>query len=79
MTLAEQWQTFATDVIAKDAGQIQITEMRRAFYAGAYSLLMIMMIMMKSEDADEDADAALVQGLLGECLAFAKAVEEGKA
>jgi hypothetical protein len=37
--LAEAWWAFSMDVLHPEAPAIQVSEMRRAFYAGAASLL----------------------------------------
>lgn len=38
-TIRESWNSFETDVMPEDAPPVQRQEMRRAFFAGAWSIL----------------------------------------
>ena len=39
MTIGEQWESFRKEYVPADAGPVQVTETRRAFYAGAAASL----------------------------------------
>ena len=42
-TIQTQWEDFKIKVIPKTASNIQVSEMKKSFYAGACSILAIMM------------------------------------
>jgi hypothetical protein len=52
--IEEGFNSYKAMVIPKDAPEVQVTECRRAFYAGAAILLQSMMIIM---DADREPTA----------------------
>lgn len=68
-SVADSWQTYRDGVIPKGASDIQVEECRRAFYAGAYFMLLNIADGITSETADEDGVAAL-EALKAECEAF---------
>lgn len=43
-TLVDEWESRQNEVLPHDAPDIQVTETKRAFYAGARSLLHLMQI-----------------------------------
>lgn len=65
MTMSELWESFRSSVMADDAPPIQVQEMRRAFYAGAFGVL--------TEPRD------LADQLAAECIKFKQAVSRGDA
>lgn len=75
-TIQSSWEDYRSKVLPQDAPSIQITECRRAFYAGANSLLHLSMtISMLSDDAGVHA----LEGLHQEVQQFKNAVMDGKA
>lgn len=73
-TVAGHWATYNAAVLPKDAPEIQRTECRLAFYAGAQAALMLMANVPESEAAG----IAYLQGLHDECRQFAKDYAAGK-
>jgi hypothetical protein len=76
-TIRDAWLDFESKVIDADASPLQRIEMRRAFYAGATSV--VLMHVGPIADASEAAGVAMIQGLIDECFAFAGRVKEGAA
>lgn len=68
-SVAETWAAFAARVVPKEADEIQIQEMRRAFYAGSYSMLMNVREGI-SEDTPEEEGVEQLVALQDECEAF---------
>lgn len=60
-----------------DAGPAQIQEMRRAFFAGARSMLAIMQD-VGDDDVSEDAGVIVLQEALEECQEFNEGIRDGK-
>jgi hypothetical protein len=78
MRLKEAWESFVKNVMPAAAPAIQHQEMRRAFYAGAYSML-VLVTEAAPDSISEDEGVALLEGLAQECAAFHKTLAEGKA
>lgn len=76
--MAVAWASFLTEVIPPDASETQVTEMRRAFYAGAAALLRAVADIGDSVE-DDDAGAARLMALDDELEAFGEAVQRGDA
>jgi hypothetical protein len=57
-TFKSTWEHFANSVIAKDAPPIQLLEMKRAFYAGGFQL--ILLILFETENLSEDEGASMI-------------------
>jgi hypothetical protein len=76
-TVKKAWESYAAQVLPKEAPAVQVIECRRAFYAGAYSLG-VTMTQEVSELPDREAMAAIT-ALRLECSEFLDAVVEGKA
>jgi len=72
-TVAESFATYAAKVLPKDAPPIQIEECRRAFYAGAYFLLMNLSYNIGDPTTDEEQGIVQLEKLQAECEAFAAA------
>ncbi|MDE1138177.1 MAG: hypothetical protein PW999_00690 [Paraburkholderia tropica] len=69
-TISEKWASFERAVLPSDCSDVQRSEMRKAFYAGAASLLAL-----TDEIAsipNEDACIAILRGLHEEVQAFAR-------
>ena len=79
LLMAEQWDQFARAVLPKDAPRVQHQEMRRAFYAGAESILFRVIQAFAPETEPTDADLQIMSDLDDELKAFTKAVKEGRA
>ena len=79
LLMAEQWDTFARAVLPKNASTVQRWEMRRAFYAGAESILFRVIQSFDPESEPTDADLKMMEDLDQELKDFAKAVKEGRA
>ena len=77
--MAEQWDQFSRSVLPRDAPQVQRTEMRRAFYAGAQSILFRVIQALTPESEPTDKDVDLLQDVHDELKEFAKLVEQGRA
>lgn len=69
-TIAAQWESFHKAAVAPSAPEIQRSEMRLAFYAGATAMLGITMG-IGSDSVSADAGVALLQSLHDEAEAFA--------
>lgn len=77
--MAEQWDQFARAVLPADAPPIQKQEMRRAFYAGAESIL-FRVITSFAPDAEPTAeDVQMMANLDQELKDFAQLVKSGRA
>lgn len=79
MTLDECWKKYELMAIPDDAGSVQRREMRRAFYAGAYSLISLMLDATDTAGDDEDRGAEMIAAYEKECRDFAEAARTGKA
>lgn len=77
-TIQQEWESFRDEVIPDDAPNIQIIEMRRAFYAGAQAVLNLQ-IAITGPEISEDAGAAIIEGWHDELRIFADQVRKGKA
>jgi hypothetical protein len=75
------WRSYAEAVIPVDAPEIQHTEMRRAFYAGASALLGGMMAMLDPDPDTEPtaADMKKMNAVRKELDDFHRHVRQGRA
>ncbi len=76
-TVAEEWRSYEAKVIPPGASTIQITETRRAFYAGAFALLTMLQGVAGNEEVTEAVGMAYLESLQLECLAFRDLVAKG--
>jgi hypothetical protein len=67
-SISDEWTRFAGNVIPLDASDIQRTEMRRAFYAGAIALIDITSAI--AEIPDENTGVRILERLHVEKHAF---------
>lgn len=67
-TLGEAWESFAEAVMPPDVPDIQIQEMRRAFYAGVWFLLGHLSDV--ADDFSEQDGATRIEEIHQECLDF---------
>jgi hypothetical protein len=78
-TIREQWQSFARAVgQSPNARTVQRRELRRAFYAGFYSMLTTAQAIGALAVSDEEG-AALLVALWAEAEAFNRDVRAGRA
>ncbi len=77
-TIQEQWSTFLAQVVPKDAADIQINEMRLAFYAGVTAMMHIEDV-ISNEKVSVNAAIAILEGVHDECHRFVSDVASGKA
>jgi hypothetical protein len=70
------WETYRQTVMPADAGEVQVIECRRAFYAGAVHLFGA--VVDNSTLPEADAMQRLMN-FQDELAAFPKAISEGKA
>lgn len=66
-TVQDEWIQFEKMVIALDAPDIQVKEMKLAFFGGATALLALS---MRIATYDEDAAVEILEGLHDECERF---------
>jgi len=80
LLVAEQWDSFSRAVLPPHVGYAQRRDMRRAFYAGAQSILYSMMTALspKGDEPTED-DIALISNVTRELSDFAESVTKGAA
>lgn len=78
-TLAQMWDGFARQVMPAGAPAVQRQEMRRAFYAGCWVMLMAMRNDLGSEQVSEEEGVAVLEGWMEECRRFQRDMLEGRA
>lgn len=77
--MAEQWDSFARQIIPPGAPAVQRQEMRRAFYAGAQAILYGILTNLAPEHDPTPEDLQALENVAEELRAFAKHVKEGRA
>jgi hypothetical protein len=77
-SMAENWKRFAEMVLPADAPDIQRSEMRKAFYAGATAILGIMEELTDECTEPTDRDMEMVEAVHRELQDFAAAVGAGQ-
>jgi hypothetical protein len=77
--MAENWDSFARAVLPPNAPPVQITEMRRAFYAGAVGILHSILKVLEPGSEPTDADLKMMDGIQRELADFNEAVKAGRA
>jgi hypothetical protein len=77
--LGEQWRDYRARVIPVQAPTIQARECRRAFYAGAASMLQVIMVGLEPGLEPTKEDLAKMDELMAELDRFADALKEGRA
>jgi hypothetical protein len=74
------WDSYQRDVLPPTASEVQRTETRRAFYAGAAAMFGAMIAATDTPGPDAtDADVACVDALVAEVKEFFVLVEKGLA
>ena len=81
MIILKLWMSYRIGVLPKEAPEIQITECRRAFYAGAQALFGFIgeNITQTPKSGPSQVDINTVNQVHEELQAFCKLVVEGKA
>ncbi len=74
--ILDAWNRYAANMPA-DAPAVQFLECRRAFYAGAWSMLTTLTTKVGADDISEDDGAEAIATLQREVMAFAADVERG--
>lgn len=74
-TINDRWKEFAAAVVPRDAGPTQRRECKRMFFAGAASMMDIMLSDVATLE-DDDA-AAAIDSLRKQLLGFNEAVKMG--
>lgn len=77
--IAAEWRSYSENVIPKDAPAVQCVETCRAFYAGARSLLTLLMGSLGPGTEPTEADLALMDQIKAELDAFNAKVTSGQA
>ena len=75
-TIQAAWQSYQDQVVPKDAPKTQITETRRAFYAGCQTILGITYA-IGDDSISEDAGVQMIETLHQECELFLKGIRNG--
>lgn len=73
------WHDYAEKIIPANAPKIQMQESKRAFYAGAASMLDAIMSGLSMGDEPTDADLQHMSNLQGELDRFVSDVKAGRA
>lgn len=76
--MAEQWDEFSK-ILPSNCSVVQKTEMRRAFYAGAQSIIYKLMNSFDAGSGPSDTDVTLMDDLTTELNEFADSVAMGRA
>lgn len=75
-TLVALWRAWDRALLS-DAGDVQRSEMRRAFFSGAAAALQLCTTV--ATELPDDAACAALDGWLKECTDFGQAIAEGRA
>jgi hypothetical protein len=78
-TIEQGWDDYRRAVIPREAGVVQIQEMRRAFYAGAESLMVQIINGLSPGPESTPGDVDYLSALNVELHNFAEAVKKGMA
>jgi hypothetical protein len=77
--IASNWASYRTEVVPKDAPDVQVTETRRAFYAGALTLITSLRAAVSNGVEATDADMKVMESVEDELMAFKTAVMNDQA
>ena len=69
-TLDKLWNDYATRVFPPNASPVQTSETKKAFYAGAYSILTAMVDQVGDEEDATEEDMDMVGGFFNEAEQF---------
>ena len=79
MTLADQWTEFSKEFVPANAPPVQLTETRRAYYAGAAAFFSTIYHSMDEGAEATDADVTKLAAMHQELIDFGLLVGDGKA
>jgi hypothetical protein len=77
-TAKRMWASYASNVMPTGAPEVQLTECRRAFMAGAWAMLQACK-RVGEPDVSEEAGVIYLSSLEAELAAFYRDVKSGKA
>lgn len=77
-TVAQMWDLYRSYVVPHDAPPVQVSECRRAFYAGCQSVLMDGLLGIGDDTISEEQGIGHLEALFKECEQFAKDVDARK-
>ena len=77
--IASAWQEYLARVIPADAPEVQVSECRKAFYAGAGCLLDAMCAVLGPGQEPTESDLLIMDGIADELKQFAREVASGGA
>jgi hypothetical protein len=69
--VSDAWDSYRESVMPANAGETQRSECQKAFYAGAWSILMTVQAIGEPDVSEKDG-MRILDGLIKECRAFAK-------
>lgn len=75
----EEWNKFSAAIGLAQAGELQRTEMRRAFYGGATAAFYGIMLSLGHEPEATEADLDTMSGVDRELKEFAEKLKAGQA
>ncbi len=75
--IEESWLSYREQVIPKDAPAMQVTECRRAFYAGARGLFSTIMNILEPGEEATDGDLATMSSIEAELNRYVAQVRAG--
>ena len=78
-TLADEWKDFERQCIPERAGPGQRIETRRAWYAGAATMIALISGGLDADHEPTDLDVAYLESLSQELTAFSRDIGEGRA
>ena len=78
-TLSDEWGDFSKAILPAGASEIQRVETRRAFYAGASSMLALISDGLDADKEATELDVQYVDSLAEKIVAFAKLLGQGLA
>lgn len=67
-----EWKRYESEVVPTTAGPVQHTECKRAFYAGAWSV-MRHLLSLSETDISEDEGANIIEEMRKEIMAYKEA------
>jgi hypothetical protein len=78
-SIADKWNQFAQLVFRPGTSEIQIRDMRRAYYIGFHTALLTLLHGVSEGDEPTDSDVAYLSQLHEECERFAADIKRGRA
>lgn len=77
--LGQWWESYLERVLPRDAGPVQIIETKRAFYAGAESMMRAILAGLDPGTEPTDNDLRKMDEIEAELRQFGRDVAEGRA